>query len=382
MRHGRPRLPYDARFRATKDKQRAVEEFMTLGEIAKQARRNLNQNLWDYLRGGADSEAAVIRNRMSLSALAFRPKVLNDVSSIRTERTLLGTRLRIPVILPPIGSVQQFHPGGGAAVAEAATEFGTTMILSSACFPGFEEVAPVGDCSKIFQLYLVGDQAWMDDIIERSIAAGYDAFCLTVDTALYSRRERDIHKRFVPGSGRTATGGTLFDAQARMNWDTVAHIKENFAIPLVLKGIARADDAARAVDAGVDIVYVSNHGGRQLDHARGCIDMLPEVVDAVAGRVPVIVDGGFLRGADVVKGLCLGADAVGTGRLLALGMAARGPAGVVRALELLEQEIKLTMGLMGIADVDDLTPDLVEAAPPLPGRHDVMSAFPLLAEGY
>ena len=162
----------------------------------------------------------------------------------------------------------------------------------------------------------------------------------------------------------------------------MAHVKENFDIPLVLKGIARADDAARAVEAGVDIIYVSNHGGRQLDHAKGCIDMLPDVVEAVDGRVPVIVDGGFLRGADVVKGLCLGATAVGTGRLLALGMAARGPRGVVRALELLETEIKLTMGLMGIADIDDLSPDMVERALPLPGPYDVMGAFPLLAEGY
>ncbi len=355
---------------------------MTLGEIAKQARRNLNDNLWDYLRGGADSEAAVIRNRMSLASLAFKPKVLNDVSSIRTERELLGRTLRIPVILPPIGSVQQFEEGGGAAVARAAANFGTTTILSSAAFPSFEEVAEASDCSKIFQLYLAGDEAWMDDIIERTIAAGYDAFCLTVDTSLYSRRERDIHKRYIPGSGRTATGGTLFDAQARMDWDTVAHIKGKFDIPLILKGIARADDAARAVEAGVDIVYTSNHGGRQLDHARGCIAVLPEIVEAVAGRVPVIVDGGFMRGADVVKGLCLGATAVGTGRLLALGMAARGEAGVVRALEILEQEINLTMGLMGIADVDDLSPDLIEEAPLLPGKHDAMSAFPLLEEGY
>ena len=178
-----------------------MPEFMTLGEIAKQAQRNLNQNLWDYLRGGADSESAVIRNRMALSALAFKPKVLNDVSTIRTERTLLGKKMRIPVVLPPIGSVQQFEAGGGASVAKAATEFGTTMIQSSECFPGFEEIASVGDCSKIFQLYLVGDQAWMDDIIERTITAGYNAFCLTVDTSLYSRRERDIHKRFVPGPG-------------------------------------------------------------------------------------------------------------------------------------------------------------------------------------
>ena len=362
---------------------------MTLGEIAKQARRNLNDNLWDYLRGGADSEAAVKRNRLSLASWAFRPKVLNDVSDIRTERELLGRKMRIPVVLPPIGSVQQFEAGGGVSVAEAAAEFGTAMILSSAALPDFETVAKTPGCSKIFQLYLIGDRAWMDDVIGRAVEAGYDAFCLTVDTALYSRRERDIHKRYVPGSGRVSLldpreqdANADFFAQARMDWDTVAHVKENFDIPLVLKGIARADDAARAVEAGVDIVYVSNHGGRQLDHAKGCIDMLPEVVDAVDGRVPVIVDGGFLRGADVVKGLCLGADAVGTGRLLALGMAARGVRGVVRALELLETEIKLTMGLMGIADIDDLSPDLVERALPLPGPYDVMSAFPLLAEGY
>jgi len=366
------------------------EEFMTLGEIAKQARRNLNDNLWDYLRGGADSEAAVKRNRLSLSSWAFRPKVLNDVTEIRTERELLGAPMRIPVVLPPIGSVQQFEAGGGVSVAEAAAEFGTAMILSSAALPDFETVAKTPGCSKIFQLYLIGDRAWMDDVIGRTIEAGYDAFCLTVDTALYSRRERDIHKRYIPGSGRVSlldpreqdTGSADFLAQARMDWDTVAHVKENFDIPLVLKGIARADDAARAVEAGVDVIYVSNHGGRQLDHAKGCIDMLPDVVQAVDGRVPVIVDGGFLRGADVVKGLCLGATAVGTGRLLALGMAARGVRGVVRALELLETEIKLTMGLMGIADIDDLSPDMVEQALPLPGPYDVMSAFPLLAEGY
>ena len=355
---------------------------MTLGEIAKQARRNLDENLWDYLRGGADSESSVIRNRMSLAALAFKPRVLHDVSNVRTGRTLFGAPLRIPVILPPIGSAQQFDAGGGAAIARAAADFGTAMMLSSACLPEFEEVAVAAGGTKIYQLYLLGDQAWMDDIIARSIAVGYGAFCLTVDTPLYSRRERDIHKRYVPASGRMATGKAQFDAQARMTWETVAHIKETFDIPLILKGIIRADDAARAVEAGVDGIYVSNHGGRQLDHARGCATALPEVVAAVAGRAPVIVDGGFLRGADVVKGLCLGADAVGTGRLVALGLAAGGAAGVVRALELLEEEIKLTLGMMGVADVDALSPDFLESAPVLPGAHDVLSAFPLLQEGY
>ena len=364
-----------------------VPEFMTLGEIAKAARTNLNQNLWDYLTGAADSEASLRRNRLALDSVAFKPKVLNDVSSVNLRREFLGQDMRIPVILPPIGSIQAFHPGGGSSVATAAAEFGTLMILSSACQPEFEEVATVGDAGKIYQLYLVGDEAWMDDIIGRSIAAGYRAFCLTVDTAVYSRRERDIHKRYVPGSGRRAgqpgqTGQPNFGSQASMSWDTVAHIKEKFDIPLVLKGIQRADDAQRAVDAGVEVVYVSNHGGRQLDHARGGLDILPEVVAAVDGRAAVVVDGGFLRGTDVVKGLCLGATAVGTGRLLGLAMAAGGPEAVVTALEILEQEMQITMGLMGVADVDDLSPDMVENATPLPGDAKVLDALPLLAEGY
>ena len=226
---------------------------MTLGEIAKQARRNLNDNLWDYLRGGADSEAAVKRNRLALSSWAYRPKVLNDVSDIRTERQLLGAGLRIPVVLPPIGSVQQFDPGGGVSVAEAAAEFGVTMILSSACLPDFETVAKTPGASKIFQLYLIGDRAWMDDVIARATEAGYDGFCLTVDTALYSRRERDIHKRYVPGSGRRSlldprdqdTGSADFLAQARMDW-APSRTSRRTSTSMGLKGIAAPRRTRRA----------------------------------------------------------------------------------------------------------------------------------------
>lgn len=361
-----------------------MSELMTLGEIATAARTNLNKNLWDYLTGGADTEASIRRNRIALDSVVFKPKVLNDVSEISLSRQFLGKRLRIPVFLPPIGSIQAFHSGGGSSAAKAAEDFGTMMILSSACQPSFEEVAVVGSAPKIYQLYLVGDESWMDDIIARSIESGYTAFCLTVDTAVYSRRERDIHKRYVPGSGRQVgqSGAEPFNYQASMSWETVRHIKSNFDIPLVLKGIQRADDAIRAIDCGADVIYVSNHGGRQLDHARGSLDVLREVAEVVKNRVPVVVDGGFLRGADIIKGLCYGATAVGTGRLLGLAMAAGGPSVVVRALEILEQEMQITMGLMGIANIDDLSPDLVEATLPLPGQSKVLDAFPLLSEGY
>jgi glycolate oxidase len=357
-----------------------MADFFTLHEIVKAARRNLPQPHWDYLVGAAETETSLRRNRMGLDALAFRPRVLNDVSEVRAGRAFMGHTLRMPVLLPPIGSIQLFEAGGGQSVAEAADAFGTLMILSSVCTPDFETVARVGKAPKVFQLYLMGDVGWMDDHIARAIEAGYAGFCLTVDTQVYSRRERDILKRWSPPSGRRA-GQADFGFQAKMTWETVAHIKEKFPIPLWLKGINTAEDARRAVAAGADVVYVSNHGGRQLDHGRGCIEALPEVVDAVDRRVPVVVDGGFVRGTDVVKALCLGADAVGCGRLEALAMAAGGAPAVVRMLEILEAEVRTTMGLLGISRLEDLDPGLIQPAAPLPNPH-VLSAFPLLDEGY
>jgi glycolate oxidase len=357
-----------------------MADLFTLHEIVKSARRNLPATHWDYLVGAAETETSLARNRMGLDSLAFRPRVLNDVSEVRLERDFMGHRLRTPVVLPPIGSIQLFEEGGGRSVAEAADQFGTLMILSSVCTPDFETVAKVGKAPKVFQLYLMGDVAWMDDHIARALEAGYAGFCLTVDTQVYSRRERDILKRWAPPSGRRV-GVSDFGFQAKMTWETVAHIKEKFRIPLWLKGINVADDARRAVEAGADVVYVSNHGGRQLDHGRGCIEALPEVVEAVDRRVPVVVDGGFMRGTDVVKALCLGADAVGTGRLEALAMAAGGAAAVVRMLEILEAEIRTTVALLGASRLEDLDPALLQAATPVTRPH-ALSAFPLLDEDY
>jgi isopentenyl diphosphate isomerase/L-lactate dehydrogenase-like FMN-dependent dehydrogenase len=347
-------------------------QFRTLHEIAKTARANLSRNAWDYLVGGADTETSLKRNRFALDSLAFKPRVLKDVSAVDVSTSLGGHRLRIPI--------QAFEAGGGASVARAADAFGTMMILSSVCLPDFETVASIGKAPKVFQLYLLGDRAWMDDHIERAIAAGYVGFCLTVDTAVYSRRERDISKGYVPLSGRQAGGGD-FIHQAKMTWATVEHIKSKHRIPLWLKGINAADDARRAVDCGADVVYVSNHGGRQLDHGRGCIDALSEVAEAVDGRAPIVVDGGFMRGTDVIKGLARGATAVGVGRLEALAMAAGGAAAVQRALELLEIEIRTNMGLLGARNVGELNASYLEAAQPFATPH-VLSAFPLLDEGY
>lgn len=359
-----------------------MTEYRTLTEIVKRARQNLAKGDWDYLTGAADTEASLRRNRAAVESWVFRPRILNNVHDVQTQTQLLETPLRIPVIMPPIGSVQAFDPSGATGVAEAVQEFGTLQVLSSACAPNFEEVAAAVPGARVYQLYLSGDEAWMDDIIERAINAGYTGFCLTADTQVYSRRERDILKGYIPMSGRTVSAsGPSFNYQTTMSWDTVAHIKEKFDIPLLIKGVMEAADAKRCVEAGVDVVWVSNHGGRQLDYARACIDALPAVVEAVDGRVPVVVDGGFLRGADVVKGLCLGADVVSMGRLQGFAMAAGGKDALVQALKIIEHEIKTTMALAGVRTLEELTPELVERAEIMQPA-SVFSAFPFLDEGY
>jgi len=354
------------------------DRFQTLQEIVKAARQNLAPGPWDYLIGGAESETTLRRNRQALDSLAFRPRVLRDVSRVDCASSLLGRRVRIPVMLAPIGSIESFDAGGGASSAKASAEFGIPQMLSSVCNPGLEAVAKAADNFRIFQLYVRGDDAWVDDHVKRAVDHGYAAFCLTVDTASYSRRERDLAKRFVKPWRVRASG---FDYQAGLTWDHVKRFKDTHDIPLALKGIATAEDAALALDHGVEVVYVSNHGGRQLDHGRGSMDVLPEIVDAVGGRATIIVDGAFMRGTDVVKAIATGAQAVGVGRLECLGLAAAGVPGLVRALELLEDEIRICLALLGVADLASLNRSYLHAAAPVTRPH-VTSAFPLLEEGY
>ncbi len=353
----------------------AAPDFMNLHEVVAKARQNLNQNDWDYIVGGVETETTLRRNRMALDAIAFRPRVLRDVSKVDATTELLGRKLRLPIVLCPVGSLESFHPGGAAPVVQAAGEFGVAHMLSSVCDPGLEEVAKAApDALRMFQLYVRGDAAWVDDYVARAVANGYSVFCLTVDTAHYSRRERDIAKRHITGGRRRASGREF---QAALDWRTVERIKSKFRIPLAIKGIATAEDAKIALDHGVEFVYVSNHGGRQLDHGRGSADVLPEVVEAVAGRAKIIIDGGFYRGSDIVKAIALGADLVGLGRMQCYGLGAAGQAGIVRMLELMEDEVQRTMGLLGVTSYGKLEPSCLHAAAPTTTPH-VLSAFPLL----
>lgn len=322
-------------------------------EIVQLARRRLDQGSWDYASGGSESETTLRRNRHAFDRLAFRPRVLVDVSTVDPSTTFLGQKLRIPVLLAPIGSLQVFTPQGAAASAKAAEIFGTMHVVSSVTEPSLEETAASSNAPKVFQLYVHGDMAWTEAIIARVRDAGYAGFCLTVDVAHYSRRERPMVHRWTTPTQRVRPDRNYL---AALTWETMDAIKAMTGMPFLLKGVQTAEDAALAVEHGVDAIWVSNHGGRQIDHALGTMDTLPEIVQAVDQRASIILDGGVLRGSDVLKALALGADVVAIGKLQAWGLAAAGIDGLVRVLDVLEDEMISTMGLIGVPCLSQLSP--------------------------
>jgi glycolate oxidase len=352
------------------------ERFQNLHEIVVAARAKLDRNTWDYLIGGAETETTVRRNRLALDSIAFRPRVLRNVASTDCRGKFLGRALSMPVALAPIGSIERFEKGACGTVADAAGSFGCGMFQSSVSGPEIEDTGKHSAGSlKIFQLYVRGDHAWVENYFDRAVAAGFNALCLTVDTAHYSRRERDIAKRYRAASGRTPEQGGF---QQGLDWAQVDKLKARYRVPLIVKGVATAEDALLCVEHGVDVVYVSNHGGRQLDHGLGSIEVLPEIVAAVNGRAEIIIDGGFCRGTDIVKAIALGADAVGLGRLYCYALTAAGAAGIVRMLEILEDEVHAAMGLLGVTRLGDLEPGYLQHGAPTVSEPSALSAFPLL----
>jgi isopentenyl diphosphate isomerase/L-lactate dehydrogenase-like FMN-dependent dehydrogenase len=339
----------------------AASSFLSLQEIVAAARRNLSQDLWDHLSGGSDSETTLARNRQALDGLALRQRVLVDVRNIDITTTLLGQKLSTPVFLAPVGGFVGFvHPDGACNVARAAVAHGTAAFISTAAKPSLEAAAAVVKQPLIFQLYVRADRKWVEDILDRAKAAGYRALCICVDRNYYGRRERDIISR---ANVREGFGDPSY--QMALNWNDVGWMKERMGGPLILKGIATAEDARLAVEHGADAVYVSNHGGRQLDHGQATIEVLPEVVKAVSGRAEILWDGGVQRGTDVVKALALGARAVGVGKMLGWALAAGGEPGVKRMLELMDVEIRTAMGLMGATSLSALDPNWVRPAQPV-----------------
>jgi isopentenyl diphosphate isomerase/L-lactate dehydrogenase-like FMN-dependent dehydrogenase len=347
---------------------------MTMHAIIDAARANLDDDVWDYIEGAAETETTARRNRLAIDSLALRPRVLHDVSSIDTGSTLLGHPLRIPVVLAPIGALEMITSDGGIAGARAAQAFGVLPIVSSVTEPGLEAVAAATAGPKVSQLYIRGDAAWADELIGRVLAAGYAAIAVTVDSAYYGRRERQLRSGWRPPTHRSGPEpGIVW--QARLTWEWLEQMRNRAGVPMIVKGIQTARDAEIAVERGFEVVYVSNHGGRELDHAEGAIETLREVVDAVAGRAEIVVDGGFMRGTDVLKAIALGANAVGLGRLQAFALAAGGEAALLRMLELLEEEIRIAMGLVGVARLDELDASFVRESRALPAPSALHAAF-------
>jgi isopentenyl diphosphate isomerase/L-lactate dehydrogenase-like FMN-dependent dehydrogenase len=347
-------------------------EFATLQEIVLAARDKVEPAVWDFINGGTESEVTLRRNRHGLDRQAFRQRVLRDVGRIETSTSFLGHKLNVPIMMAPVGSLALIDPLGAVSVASACARLGTLLIYSNFADPPLASVRAKVDHPLILGLYVRGDQAWLDRAVDEASDAGCIAIAIVTEAPYYSRRERDLINKFRSrGSTSTsyaATQKTLREGgsrdyveaaearmvAARLSWKTIERIRSRSALPIILKGIATAEDARLAVEQGASAIYVSNHGGRQLDCARGCIEVLPEIVQAVAGRAEVIMDGGIYRGTDVLKAIALGARAVCIGRLQCWALAAGGEAGLVRAMEILEEEIIISMGLLGVTRLSDL----------------------------
>jgi glycolate oxidase len=361
------------------DRFTARARFLTTTELVAEAKRRLSAAAWDFVCGGGESETTMLRNRYALDAIALRPRVLRNVEATDVGVQFLGARRRLPVVLAPLGGLTVVDREGALPIARAAAELGCLMILSCVTDPPLEAVANVAGEQLIYQLYVHGDDRWVAEQAKRAQGAGCAALCLTVDVPHYGRRERSLIRRHaIPGRPFDALrAGEEFAMRA--DWRLVDLLKKELEVPLIVKGIATAEDAALALEHGVDVIYVSNHGGRQLDYARGAMEVLPEVMSVTRRKAKVIVDGGFLRGTDIVKALAMGADLVGLGRLPALALAAAGEAGVVRLLELLEVELSVTLKLLGVNGYGELDGSFLHPSVPV-GPVAAFGAFAHLQE--
>lgn len=331
-----------------------LEQYRTLPMFETRAREILLPDALAFAAGGAASEATLDRNRWALQHLALEQRVLMGVKDVDIATSFLGLTLPTPIIVSPMGGMYRFHPEGDVEMARGATRDGGLSVVAGGA-PGLDNIAAAASGPLIFQLYWLGDRDWVSDKLQTVHAAGYKAFCLTVDTAAYSRRERDI----VLNMPVRRAAGPLPDTQSALTWDDVDWVKQQIPLPFGVKGIMTAQDASTALDHGVDFIWISNHGGRQIDDGRATIDALPEISDVVNGRVPLIIDSGFRRGTDALKALALGATLVSFGRTALWGLAVGGADGVQAVLKLLSEELVINMKLAGQRSVNQLTPRMI-----------------------
>jgi isopentenyl diphosphate isomerase/L-lactate dehydrogenase-like FMN-dependent dehydrogenase len=379
-----------------------MHDVLNIADLRRLAKRRMPPVVFDYIDGGADDEFTMRENERVYEDVVLRPRGAVKPVDVDLSTTVLGTRLALPFALAPVGSSRLFWPRGEELAAKAASAAGTAYSLSTLSGTSVDDVRAASSGPLWYQLYLMGGHDVARKAIVRARAAGASALLVTTDTAVAGMRERDLRNGIKALLGPMSIGkirhgvqflvkpawflGFLMDGglmkfpnvvldggpmgyvdvgpaleNAAVTWDDFRWIREAWgAGPIVAKGVHTGEDALRAIDAGADAVVVSNHGGRQLDGVAGTLRMLPEVVAAVDGRVEVLLDGGIRRGSDIVKALCLGADAVLIGRAYAYGVGAGGQAGVTRAIEILRTEVVRTMKLLGCASVGELGPGFVD----------------------
>jgi len=389
IRLGRPDAPYGVR---------ALARCYDVEDVADLARRRLPAGAAAYLDGGGEDEWTLRRNREAFGDVQLLPRVLRDVSHVQTATTALGTDMPLPIILSPVGAPRMFHHEGELAVARAARAAGLTYGVSTLATQPLRAIAGAAAGSPLwFQLYLWGDRSVAKDLLAEAQDCGYRALLLSADTTVRSERDRELHRgielptpeltlrtvldgarhpawswRFVtspaPSFPNLSAHGPTSRAQMKemfdgtVSWADLDWIRDAWNGPVAIKGVLRADEAARAADHGADAVIVSNHGGRQMDHLPATLDVLPGIVDAVGDRVEVLVDSGFRRGSDIVTALALGARAVLIGRAHLYGLAAAGEAGVRHVIDILGEELRMAMGLCGARTLAELDRSLLRAA--------------------
>lgn len=375
----------------------AIDQAHNIEALRALARKRLPRMVFDYIDGGSDDEITLGRNDRRYGDYELNFKSLVDISSINLETRVMGARSRAPIIVTPTAAQRLFNPRAGeAAVARAAKAKGLVYCLSTLASTTIEDIAQYTDGPKWFQVYVWKDRAIVEKAMERARAAGFTGLILTVDVPVAGNRERDHLNAFTippkinaktvsqvlarPGYlwdmattpeilaanwADMDTGGMgiiqFLDSQfdRTVTWQDAKWMKEAWGGPFAIKGIARPDDARRCIDVGADAVWVSNHGGRQLDTAPATIDTLPDIVAAVRGQAEIILDGGIRRGTDIIKALALGATAVAVGRPYLFGLGAGGQAGVERALDILLTALERDMALVGASKLSELTPDFV-----------------------
>lgn len=351
-------------------------------DLKELARGRMESGAFDYYAGAAEDERTLAANRADFDRVEFRPRVLVDVSEIDTSIDLLGIRLPSPICIAPTAFQKLAHSDGEIATAAAAARRGHLMLASTMATTTVEDIAKQAGPLWL-QLYVFKDRAISERLVRRAEAAGCTGICLTVDTPIQGKRERDARNRFRLPDGLSVAnfegsiqgdligtgGGSALDNfihsqfDPSISWKDVAWLRSLTELPLILKGVAHPEDARIAVEEGVHGIVVSNHGGRQLDGAQSTIAALPDVVGAVQGRLPVLIDGGIRRGRHAAAALALGASAVLLGRPILWGLAAAGRAGVGHVLDVMDDELRRTMGLLGVTRVSDLSPDVLA-----PGR--------------